>query len=208
MNEKLKRLDNYEFRTAMLFAWLCVIALCALVISLNWHGMDFAPIPLGAIFIISLFETCRRVGIALADESETEEEETAQSEILPGEPVQDPARRVIKLSEDDFKFYLRLYFFVKRSLQSSLYQAKKDLELTQYEWEQFTRAFDVAGVTINNGTRARELHPEVISGGEVAAWTRLNKLYGCDLPASIEAMREVNIRRGSSQSPAAVEEVA
>lgn len=79
--ERIERLDSYAMRTALLFAWLFVVASCAFVIALNWHGMEFAPFPIAFICVLSLFEFVRRAYIAYyATDSEECAEEAADSE--------------------------------------------------------------------------------------------------------------------------------
>jgi hypothetical protein len=119
----------------------------------------------------------------------------------------DPAKRVIVLEGDDFKYFTRMNFFVQRALKTNLYQAKKDLVLSQYEWEQFMFAFDRAGITINNGTKARVIAPQIIAGGADAVFHALNVIHEFDIPASLEHSHALRAGGKSvGESPIAAEE--
>ena len=185
-----RNLDNPAMRNFLASAVGCVIVLAVAIKAIN-TSFDWAVVVglFGAAVLAScsIYYGAVAFGWQPAGEQvewvEEEEEELVQSAT---EPPKDLSKCLVKFDAEEQRFYTRMSSFLARALKTNIYQARKDLEISQYEWEQFTRIFDEAQVTINNGTKAREFNPEVIKGGTSAAWARLNRVMECDIPASLE----------------------
>jgi hypothetical protein len=130
MREKFERLDSSAMRTAMLFAWLFVVALCAFVIALNWHGMDFAAIPIAFVCFLSLVEFFRRAYIAYYSATYDEEDEE-DSETL----AQPPSPPNADYEKERIKFYAFVHSVVVNRMISESAWEGKELPLRQVrEW--------------------------------------------------------------------------